>query len=204
MKNVIVAGSLLAIFSTPSFAQEKAGGLFIEPSLTWEKGDGDINLPSPFSNSESELNGFGVGARVGFHIYESVFLGVDGRYSFLKYEENKINMDADAKAWNVGPVVGFQMPTDLGIRVWGGYIMAGEVDPDKSKEVDLRFESGSGYRVGAGIKLGLVSLNAEYQKIKYDTTKVQSVGVFDPGSNTNNIELDNESMILSVSFPLSI
>lgn len=113
-------------------------------------------------------------------------------------------MDTDAKAWNVGPVIGIQMPTDLGIRVWGSYILAGEVDPDKDKEVDLKFKSGNGFRLGVGVKLLMVSVNAEYQKIKYDETRVQSLAVFDSGSTTDNVSLDNESVVLSVSFPVSI
>lgn len=203
MKLLLVL-SLLTIGPVTAFAQENSGGLFIEPAITYESGSGDINLPSPFSNSENDLDGFGLGARLGFHVYESIFIGVDGRYSFVTFKENKINMDTDAKAWNIGPVVGVQMPTDLGIRVWGSYILAGEVDPDKDKEVDLKFKSGNGFRLGVGIKLLMVSVNAEYQKIKYDETKVQSLAIFDPGSTTNNVSLDNESVVLSVSFPVSI
>lgn len=201
---LLLALSLLTIATSTAFAQENSGGLFIEPAITYESGSGDINLPSPFSNSESDLDGFGLGARVGFHIYESVFLGVDGRYSFVTFKENKINMDTDAKAWNVGPVIGLQMPTELGIRVWGSYVLAGEVDPDKDKEVDLKFKSGNGFRLGVGVKLLMVSVNAEYQKIKYDETRVQSLAVFDSGSTTDNVSLDNESVVLSVSFPVSI
>lgn len=201
---LLLALLILTFGTSPAFAQENTGGLFVEPAITYESGSGDINLPSPFSNSESDLDGFGLGARVGFHIYESVFLGVDGRYSFLTFKENKIDMDTDAKAWNVAPVIGFQMPTALGLRVWGSYVLAGEVDPDKDNEVDLKFKSGNGFRVGVGVKLAMVSVNAEYQKIKYDETQVQSLAAFDPGSTTDNVKLDNESVVLSVSFPVSI
>lgn len=201
---LLLALSLIFIGTSTAFSQENPGGIFIEPAITYESGSGDINLPGPFSNSESDLDGFGLGARFGFHVYESVFLGVDGRYSFLTFKENKINMDTDAKAWNVGPVIGIQMPTDLGIRVWGSYILAGEVDPDKDKEVDLKFKSGNGFRLGVGVKLLMVSVNAEYQKIKYDETRVQSLAVFDSGSTIDNVSLDNESVVLSVSFPVLI
>lgn len=195
--------SLLAV-GTTAFAQENTGGIFVEPMVTYESGSGDINLPNPFSNSESDLDGFGLGARLGFHVYDSVFVAVDGRYSFLNFKENKINMDTDAKGWNIAPVIGFQMPTALGLRVWGSYVLAGEVDPDNDKNVDLKFKSGNGFRVGLGVKLAMVSVNAEYQKIKYDETQVQSLSVFNPGSTTDNVRLDNESVVLSVSFPVAI
>lgn len=206
MKKIFVATALCAAISTPAFAigNTSDGGLFLEPAITWESGSSDLDLPSPFSNSEADLDGFGVGMRLGFHAMESFFIGVDGRYSFLKFEENKLGMDTDAKSWNIGPVVGLQMPTDLGIRVWAGYIAAGEVDPDKDRELDIKFKSGSGFRVGGGLKLALVSLNVEYQKIKYDKTELESIGIFDPGSESKQTDLDNESIVLSVSMPFAI
>jgi hypothetical protein len=174
--------------------------------LTWERGRGDVNYPSPINSTDTELDGFGVGLRFGGHVYNSIFLGVDGRYSMatFKNKSNLLNIDTDAKAWNAGPVVGIQMPTAIALRVWAGWIVAGEVDPDKDKEVDAKFKSGQGYRIGAGVKLGFASLNVEYQNMKYDDTVLQEVGVFTPNATRSDVELSNESMILSVSFPVAI
>lgn len=199
--------SMMMAFSGPSLAQDgadNAGGLFVEPMLTWERGRGDVNFPSPINSADTELDGFGVGARFGGHVYETVFLALDGRYSMPTFKDHKINQDADAKAWNVGPVIGMQMPTPFGLRIWGGWIIAGSVDVDKSQNVKEEFKSGSGYRVGAGVKLDLVSINIEYQKIKYDNTVIEEVGVFTPNSNRGDVELTNEAMVLSVSFPIAI
>lgn len=203
-KIILLAGVLMAVTSVAQADETSDLGLFIEPSITWEKGSADIDLPSPLGKSSSDVDGFGLGARVGFHVMDSLFIGVDGRYSFPTFKEDKLGMDTDAKSWNAGPVVGLQMPTTLGLRVWGSYIAAGELDPDRDNSVDVKFKSGQGFRVGAGVKLGVVSLNAEYQKLKYDKTEVQSVGIFDPGSESHKTTLDNESVILSASFPIAI
>lgn len=205
VKNLILG--IVSIFSANAMAigGDSEGGLFVEPMVTWQKGDGDLSLPTPFTDGTAELDGFGLGARLGFHVMESFFIGVDGRYSFLNYSDNKLNLDTDGNAWNIGPVVGFQMPTALGLRIWASYIAAGDLDlDDDNQNIDLTYKSGSGFRVGAGIKLALASINAEYQKMEYDKTSIESVGIFDPNSDTSKINLKDESLILSVSFPIAI
>ncbi len=204
MKNHLAIG-LLALTSTGLlYADVDKGGLFIEPILTYEKGNGEIDFPSPINSSNTDVDGFGVGARVGFHVYESIFLGADGRYSMPQFKDTSLNQDVKAKAWNYGPIVGLQMPTTLAIRVWGGYIMDGQLDPEKDQNVDEVFKKAHGYRVGAGIKLGIVSLNVEYQDLAYDKTEITEVGVFTPGYKTNDIELKNHSWIFSASFPIAL
>lgn len=203
MKNILLLAAVTLLGTTVAHAENK-GGLFVEPMLTYEKGEGSVDFPAPFSSSDTDVNGFGAGARVGFHVYESIFIGADGRYSMPEFKDSSINQKTDAKAWNYGPVVGFQTPGDLGIRVWGGYIMDGVLDPDKDKNVDEKFSEAHGYRVGAGIKLGIASVNLEYQNLTYDKTEIKEVGVFTPGYKTSSIELENSSWILSASFPISL
>lgn len=204
MKKIILLSLMMMTFSNMVFADDNAGGLFVEPMVTLERGRGDINFPSPISSADTKLDGFGVGARLGGHVYDTIFLAVDGRYSIPKFKDNKINQDADAKAWNVGPVVGIQMPFPISLRVWGGWIAAAGVDVDKSKNVKENFKSGQGYRIGAGVKVLLVSVNLEYQKITYDNTVLEEVGVFSPNTTYSDVELKNESMVLSVSFPIAL
>ena len=205
MKKIILLSSAMMAFSGLSFAQSSnEGGLFVEPMLTWERGRGDVNFPSPKSSAETQADGFGLGARFGGHGYNTVFLAVDGRYSMPTFKDNQLNQNADAKAWNIGPVVGMQMPTPFGLRVWGGWIMAGGMDVDKSQNVKEEFTSGNGYRIGAGVKLSVVSVNIEYQSIKYDETKLSEIGPFNVNETFSNVNLKNDSMILSVSFPLAI
>ncbi len=183
---------------------DDAAGFFVEPMLTWERGRGEVNFPSPINTQDTELDGFGVGARFGGHVWETIFLGIDARYSIPTFKSKGLNQDVDAKAWNVGPMVGAQMPFLIGLRGWASMIVAGEVDPDMGANVNEKFKSGLGFRVGAGFNIAFVSLNIEYQKIKYDKTEIQDVGVFAVNSSRDDIELDNDSMILSVSFPLAI
>lgn len=181
-----------------------AGGLFVEPMITFEKGTGDIDFPDPINNSTTNLDGFGVGARLGVHIFESLFIGADGRYSMPQFKDSSLGQDIKAKSWNYGPVIGLQMPTTLALRVWAGYIFDGQLDPDKDKNVDEKFSDAHGYRVGAGVKLGIVSLNLEYQDLKYDTTDINEVGIFTPGYSSRNIHLNTSSWVLSASFPISL
>jgi hypothetical protein len=201
VKKLLLLSSMLMAFAGVVRADEDTAGLFVEPMLTWERGRGDLDLPSPLTTAKTELDGFGVGARLGMHVFESFFIAADGRYSLPTFKEDRFGSDADAKAWNVGPTIGMQMPTTFGLRLWAGWIVASEVDPDPSQGLDVKFKSGQGFRVGAGVKLSVVSLNIEYQKINYSTTELENAG---PLSGTSNFELDNDSMLLSVSFPIAI
>lgn len=179
------------------------GGLFVEPAVTFEKGDTSVNYPSPFSDSSGDSNGFGLGARVGFHLSDIIFLGMDGRYSRPKFKDSTANYDATANSYNWGPVAGIQMPI-VGLRVWASYIAGSELDPAKDGALDVKFVSGSGYRVGAGMRVALVSLNLEYQHINYSRTELQQLGPFTTTSSFDNVELNNNAWIASVSFPLAL
>jgi len=203
MKKFLVSLSSLLFLSAPVLAEENKGGLFVEPMITYEAGEGEINYPNPFGNSDTDTSGFGIGGRLGFHVYKSVFIGADGRYSFLDYEDSSADQETDATAWNFGPTVGIQMPTDIALRIWGTIILAGQLDSEKDNGFDTRFEEGSGYRIGAGLKLGIASVNLEYQNMTYDKIKIQSVGGFGTNSSSN-LEFDNSTWIASLSFPIGL
>ena len=197
MKNKLIAICFASVLTVPAFAADS--GLFVEPMLTYENGEADVDFPSPFGSSKSEIDGFGLGTRFGFHFANSIFVGVDGRYSKPTYKNDDTDVNSDATSYNVGPMVGFQMPTTLGIRVFGSLIMSGQMDVEEENDIDFKFKDASGYRIGAGIKIALVSLNLEYQNIKYDKTEAS-------GSNwsgsSDNIEQENRSYVFSVSFPI--
>lgn len=203
MKKILLLSSMLLTLMDTAKADDLAG-FFVEPMLTFERGRGDVNFPSPIHNQDTELDGFGVGARFGGHVWETIFMGIDARYSIPTFKAKGLNQDVAAKAWNVGPMVGAQMPFLIGLRGWASLIVAGEVDPEMGANVNEKFKSGLGFRVGAGFNIAFVSLNLEYQKIKYDKTTLEDVGVFAVNATRDDVELDNDSMILSVSFPLAI
>lgn len=201
MRNLKLALGLVLMTSFAAYAENK-GGVFVEPMLTYESGTSEVDFPSPAGSSDSDISGLGIGGRLGFHIQEIVFLGIDGRYSMPTYENDDTDIDTRATAYNFGPVVGIQMPSDLGIRLWASYIMAGQMDLDKDQGIDLKFKDASGYRIGGGIKLGTVSLNLEYQQIEYAETELEDAGFF--SGSTSDVDSTNKSFIVSVSFPISI
>lgn len=201
--NKLFALLVFMMFSSFAYGLNK-GGIFFEPIVTYERGDSKINYPSPINDSTGKIQGLGVGTRLGFHLLESLFFGVDGRYSMPSFKDSSLNQNARARSWNYGPMVGVQMPFAIGLRFWGSYIMGGELDPDSSKNVDAKFKNGKGFRLGGGIKLGVTSLNLEYQAIKYDETQIQQAGVFAPGTSFRNVDLKNNSVVFSVSFPFSL
>jgi hypothetical protein len=200
LKKFIFVASMLLV-ALPTFASE-AGGLFVEPFVSYEKGDSDIDYPAPFSNSSGDINGFGVGARLGAHFAEVVFVGLDGRYIRPHFKDSTNGISADASGYNYGAVLGVQTPV-VGLRVWGTYVFGGQLDPESDNSVDLKFKDAKGYRVGVGFRIAIVSLNLEYQDLKYDTTVLQALGPFTSGAESS-IDLKDKAWILSVSFPIEI
>lgn len=198
----LLCASILAA-TTFVFAQDNdasAIGLFVEPAVTYETSASSITYPSPLSASSGKIEGFGVGARLGIHLVDVFFAGLDARYSMPQFEDSSTTYSAKAVGHNWGPVVGMQMPI-VGLRVWGSYILGGEMNPEKSGSLDVKFSGATGYRVGTGFRIAMVSLNLEYQDLKYGQTTLEQIGPFAVDSNFDNVNLNNKSWIASVSFP---
>jgi hypothetical protein len=176
-----------------------ADGILFEPAVTYEMGDTSVNYPSPISSSSGTARGLGFGARVGMHIANVFLLGIDGRYSIPQFKDSSVSYDAPSVSTNWGPTLGFQMPI-VGLRVWGTYIAAAELNPDKSGSLDVKFTKGTGYRVGTGFHFILVSVNLEYQQVKYDNTDLENAGPFT--GSFSDVKLENKTWIVSASFPL--
>jgi len=204
MKKIVLAFMLMLVSFSSAYALDK-GGMFFEPMLTYETTDtGNVNFPAPTGSSDTTLKGWGTGARFGFHVLDIIFLGADGRYSIPKFKDSTLGQDTDSKSWNASALAGVQMPWIVGLRAWGNWIFAGEVDPDNSRNVDEKFKSANGWRLGVGMKVAVVSLNVEYQDIKYDKTDITSVGVFNTGFSSDSTELHNKAWVFSVSFPFGL
>ena len=199
-KGTIMAVATILVTTLPAMA-ESSCGLFVEPAITYEKGESTVNYPSPLSNSTGTTDGLGIGARFGFHLNEAFFLAADARYSMPRFKDSSVSYDADSVSTNYGAVVGFQMP-DVGLRIWGTYILGGELDPKADGNFDVKFQEAKGYRVGAGFHLQSVSLNLEYQDLKYGSTTLQKFGPFSGAAAFTDVNLKNKSWIASVSFPL--
>lgn len=194
---------LLPLLLLPATSWADAGP-FIEPIINYEQMDTKVNYPQPFNDSKGDAEGYGLGARIGIHLYESIFFGLDGRYAQTEYNANSGDYVADTNQYNYGPVLGVQLPTPISLRVWGGYIVDGEFDPGRANNTDMRFEDANGYRVGAGLGIAMLSVNLEYQKIKYDKAILESAGPFDPNERFDDVTMDSDGYVLSVSFPLSL
>lgn len=202
MKNIIMLSFCISLsaFAAEGESEDSKAGLFVEPALTYEIGKTSVNYPAPLSDSTGNVDGFGVGARVGFHLNEAFFVGGDLRFAMPQFEDSAVNYNAKATAMNWAPVVGFQMP-DLGLRLWGSYIIGGQLDPEASGSFDVKYLDASGYRVGAGFRLAMVSLNLEYQQLKYGQAELEQIGPFSPGTALSSVNLETKSWLASVSFP---
>ena len=73
----------LLVLTAPvsAWADGNSLGLFLEPMATYELGSTSTNYPSPLRSSSGNIDGLGIGARVGFHFSEALFAGGDLRYS---------------------------------------------------------------------------------------------------------------------------
>lgn len=184
-------------------AQNKDAGLFVEPGITYELGKTEVNFPSPLSNSKGDVKGFGLSAKLGFHINEVLFVAADARYSMPTFSDNSTGYNEQATAYNLAPVVGIQM-ADLGLRVWGSYVVTGQLDPKSSSAFDVKFSNATGYRIGAGFRLEAISFNLEYQDLSYGTTVLQNIGGLTAGTNFDSVTLKDRAWIASVSFPIQL
>lgn len=203
-KTQTLAFGLAALFSFGAQAQSDVfGGLFVEPSVTYETGAGNINYPGPFSNSSGTSDGFGLGAKLGAHLNEAFFLGLDFRYGMPQFKDSSVHYSARATSANWGPVIGMQMP-NIGMRLWASYVVDGELNPERSGNFDVRFRNASGYRIGTGFKVASLSLNVEYNQLKYGKTILEQLGPFASDSEFSNVNLENNGWLASVSFPLAL
>lgn len=206
MKTTFKKALFFTAFATSILISQKSMaqvGLFVEPGVTYETSDSEIDYPAPANNSSGHVKGYGLSARLGIHVLDTVFVGIDGRYSQPDFEDSSTNYSAKAVSTNWAPVVGIQMPI-VGLRLWGAAVVDGELNPESSGGYDVKFTQAQGYRVGAGFQFFLVSLNLEYQDVKYKNTNLEQAGPFAPGSNLDNTELKNKSWIVGVSFPIAL
>jgi len=189
--------------SDQSDRQVSRGGFFVEPLFQLSRQDSSIETSQlGFSDTSGNTQGWGAGLKLGAHVSEIFFIGVDGRYDKLKLTDSSYG-EATGDAYNIGPTIGLATPI-LGIRVMGTYVAAGEYNPQAgSNNVDLKFRDPYGWRLGAGIHILAVSLNLEYQDLKYRTTDVESFGPF-PVNTATNVDYENKGYQLSLSFPIEL
>lgn len=202
MKKLVPLVALL--FSSAAFAQ-KSGGLFVEPLLQYENTTSEIEtsqLPLVSDDTSGTTKGFGLGARLGAHVGEVVFLAGDVRYTRADLSDSFYE-SASTTGHNYGVTLGAQTPF-FGVRVWGTAVLGGELDPAAGiSDLDLKFKEAKGHRVGAGIHFAAVAVNLEYQDLKYDRTEIESAGTLTLNSDTQ-VDANQKGLILSVGFPIEL
>lgn len=205
----IIFVSVMTFLSTASYADSaRPLGGFIEPILLYDKGDVNVNFSQAtgglLSDSKESLSGFGLGARLGMHVYESIYVGLDGRYYSNKYDSSALGGSSTAAAYDLGLVAGISMPVtnDLSLRGWLSYIAAGESDPGDINGVDVKYTGLTGFRLGAGLLVSAISINLEYQDSKYSTAQVSAASI--AFTAPDSIKPSEKKYIVSVSIPLGL
>ncbi len=180
-------------------------GLFVEPILLYSRDDVTIKtsqLPIISDDTSGTSEAAGLGARLGFHLSEAIFLGADGRYSRTRMTDSSYGT-AEGDSYSVGPTLGFQMP-DIGVRIWGTALMLGGYDPKPgNQDFDVKFEDPRGFRAGVGFRIASVSVNLEYQDLTYDKTEVESFGLIS-GTASSDVDFENKGFTGSISFPMEL
>lgn len=198
MKKLALAFALMtsSVFSTSAFAE----GLFIEPAVTYESGSNNITWPV-VGNATGDTKGPGFGLKLGGHVMDILFLALDASYSKPGFTNSAVSYNAAADQNLFGVILGAQMPI-VGLRLWGGYIFDGQLDPAASNGFDVKFTRAQGYKLGGGFRVLMVSLNVEYQDVKFGNTSLQ----LQPASFTGTVDekLQNKTTLVSVSMPFTI
>jgi len=100
-------------------------------------------------------------------------------------------------------MIGVQTPF-FGIRVYGGYVVLGETNPEAGNQgFDVKFTEPQGARVGVDFHIGLVALNVEYQDLTYNKTKIESYGLVN-ASGESDVDFDTRGYTASLSFPMEL
>lgn len=181
-------------------AMGDAGGFFAEPFVAIGQDSTSVEGMAAVDN-EGTIQHVTAGARLGIHVSEVVFGGLDGRYSRAEFKDTFYG-DSSGNIVNVGPMAGVQFP-DLGLRAWGTYVLLGNYDLESgSQGADIDFSDPRGFRVGAGYRFSAVSLNVEYENYSWKDSTVEAGGA--GVSSADEIDLDNEGFNVSLSFPIEL
>lgn len=197
MKRSFAAIAAFAIL----FAQSANAGFYIEPAVFYETGESEINWPVPFAQSSTgDTKGYGGSLKVGYHNQERFFMGLEGIYSQPKFKNSVNNYESDASSSLFGVVLGAQM-RPVGLRIWGGYIFEGTLDPEADNDVDVKFDGARGPKFGVGLKIYSISVNVEYMDIEYRDALLENAGVI---GELFESKFKNKTTMISVSMPLTL
>lgn len=188
----ILATMMISLVSLGAHAQ--SAGVFFEPGVTYQDTETRVDWPI-LNDSTGKNKGAGAMLRLGMHASEIIFIGVDARYGQTRLSDSAFNTEVDATGFNYGLAAGVQMPV-VGLRVLGSYVLGGELDPKSDQGVDFKLKEPKGYRLGAGFQILMLSLNLEYQDLKYEKADITGV------ANNVDATMTDKGWIASVTFPM--
>jgi hypothetical protein len=182
----------------------KGSGLYLEPGAVYEfKGNGSIN--GNFAGGANLLSGNETGPggtlRVGANVYKIFFAGLEGLY--LRDTQDTRLGNFTGNEYGGGVFAGVQMPWVVGLRVWGGYLPWVVDDFDKTNGFRPHFSDGRGWKVGAGFRVSIVSINVEYMRLNFHSASVDIDGGSSVGSSSD-ITHKQDAWLAGISFPLTL
>lgn len=192
---ITAMGALLVSFG----AHAADGGFFIEPGVFQDQGTADFRSSTGLVNFDGDLKGTGLELKIGGHFADIFFLGLDAERSEPQYTSS--NYSTNTQSTLAGAVVGVQTPV-LGVRLWGSYFPYGTFDQNRDQGLQMKFSEPEIYKVGAGLRVAMVSVNLEYLKGKYRESEIQNNG--NTFASFDDADAERESWALGVSFPFSL
>lgn len=114
-----------------------SAGAFSYTAVNFEKSESHLTVPYPLKLSSVQI--IKIETRRLIHFLKRAFVGVSANYS------------TGPSYSNYGPVMGFQFPTRIGLRLWGGLSQGRTMDLKKDYVMDAKVSGINGHRVGVGI-----------------------------------------------------
>ena len=155
-------------------------------------------LTGSFENNDCEtdcsddISGTFFGARGSYQMM-GFFGGLDVRIGTYKFDDFAIgDIEEDGR---IALLLGYELPVLL--RFWFTYALSNSLNASSSGTEGEY--SGTDYSVGLGYKvLPMVSVNIEYTMLNLEEVDIEG------NSSTNDLDSDINTLLLSVSVPLSI
>lgn len=187
----------LCLFAALATTHRAQAQFFVEPYATYEQGK--ANFKSGIINFDGDMKGIGIGARVGGHVNDVLFLALDTQYAEPEFTSSLYN--TKTKSLLAGLTVGAQTPY-AGLRVWGSYLPVGTLDQARSNGLQMKFSEPEMIKLGVGLRVAAFSINLERLSGKYKKSEIQNdastFAAFD------NADATRETYMLGVSFPFSL
>lgn len=189
----------LGLICATAIALPAQANFFVEPYATYEQGKADFESSSGIVSFTGDMKGLGIGARVGGHIGDIVFLALDAQYA--EPEFTSTNYTTKTRSMLAGVTLGAQTPV-VGLRVWGSYLPVGTLDQDRAQGLQMKFSEPEMIKLGVGFRVGVFSVNLERLSGRYKKSEVvNDSSVF---AAFTNADAKRESYQLGVSFPFAL